>query len=111
MARRLTSGERAQAIAYCGFREPIGTDYLYTRISIAVLSVSLVGFGLFGLIFGQGAERVRAIVMLVAGVPLCWWGWRFYRCPVAPSDDADLAREVRHRKRTEHERDAERGPA
>jgi len=104
----VTPDERAEAIRYCGFREPINDADRMFAIGLAVLSVSLVGFGLYGVVFASDAgERVRATVMLLAGMPLCWWGWNFYKRPVAPSDDTDLAREVRHRR----ERDADGGRA
>ena len=97
----MTRGERAQVIACCGFREPIGTDNLHMKISMAVLSVSMVGLGLFWLVFGEGAERLGALALLAAGMPPCWLGWKFLRRRVAPASDADLAREVRHRQERE----------
>jgi hypothetical protein len=98
----VTPEERAEAIRYCGFREPTG-DFL-TAETIVVVSVSLVAFGVFGVVFGDIGPRITGLFMLLGGVPACWWGWQFYKRPVAPRDDGDLAREVRHRKQLNRER-------
>jgi hypothetical protein len=92
----VTPEERAEAIAYCGFREPIEDRW---PISLAILCCSLVGFGGFALILGADIQqRITGLVMLVIGVPIGWRHWLFLRRPVAPRDDDDLARELRHRK-------------
>lgn len=97
----MTPEERAEAIRYCGFREPPG-DFL-TAKTIAIVSISLVAFGVFGVVFGDTSQRVIGIFMLLGGLPALWWGWQFYKRPVAPGDDEDLARELRHRKQLERE--------
>jgi len=63
------------------------------------LCCSLLGFGAFGLVFGDdAAQRMSGLLMLLIGIPVGWRHWLFLRRPVAPRDDEDLAREVRHRK-------------
>jgi hypothetical protein len=95
---RMTSAERAQAIAYCGFREPTLIRYLPVH-SFIVLALSLVGLGVFGVVFGDGSgQRGSALLMLVVGLACSWGLWRHFRLPAAPLNDEDLAREVRRRK-------------
>ena len=94
----MTPEERAAAIRCCGFREPMGFGNLRVAGLIAVVSISLAGFGAWGLISGELAGgRATALVLLLAGLGACVMGWQYFRRPVAPAGDADLAREVRDR--------------
>ena len=95
----MTPEERAEAIAYCGFREPVPVEELRPVHGFTALSLSLAGIGVFGVVFGDDAgQRSTALLMLLVGVPCCVGLWRYFRRPAAPSNDEDLAREVRHRK-------------
>jgi hypothetical protein len=97
--KSLTPEERAEAVAYCGFRDPTPIGHLRAVHAFTVLAFSLVGFGAFGVVFGDdGGQRGRALLMLLVGLPCCWGLWRHYRRPASPADDQDLAREVRQRK-------------
>jgi len=99
----VTPDERAEAIRFCGFREP--TDDFLSAKTIVIVAISLVAFGAFGVVFGDSGQRFGGLIMLLGGIPVCWWTWQFYKRPVAPRDDDDLAREVRHRKQLEREND------
>lgn len=94
----LSPHDRAAAIRRGGFREPIAPENRQIAVGVAVASMSAVVLGAFGLITGEGiGGRLPGLVMLAVGAPLCWKQWVFYARPAAPSNDADLAREVRHR--------------
>ena len=72
----LTPEERAEAIAYCGFREPTPIGDLRAVHAFTVLAFSLVGFGIFGVVFGDdGGQRGTALLMLLVGLPCCWGLW------------------------------------
>jgi hypothetical protein len=101
----MTPEERAEAIRQHGYREPIG-DW-HVAMVITTVTLSLGGFGAFGLLFGPDAGyRLRGGLALAVAIGPAIWGWNFLKRPVAPRDDADFERELRYRRG-----DADRGPS
>ena len=101
----MTPEERAEAIRRCGYREPLLEDFWRWAAILVVITASLTIFGAWALVFGEDTDqRTLGALMLIGGLILCWRQWRYYRLPVAPASEADLAREVRHRDALDHER-------
>jgi Na+/melibiose symporter-like transporter len=93
----VTPEDRARLVREHGYREPI-RDW-HGALIIGAITLSLVGFGVFGALLGpDAAYRLRGVVMLVVGVGPAIWAWRYLSRPVAPKDDTDFERELRMRE-------------
>lgn len=91
----MTSEERSELMKEFGFRQPM---WLLNVGHFVAITLTLLVLGAWGLVFGDTlGRRAIGIAFLAASLLLARVGWRRWGRPVAPANDDDFRREIRHR--------------
>ncbi len=97
----MTPDERREAIRRYGYREPITFEDFPVVAPMLLGTLALPMVGLVLLVSGEGGERAGGSILLVVGIIVLCWAWKYFRRPPAPLDNGDFERELLWRRRRE----------